>query len=184
MSLAPAGANPTIKWDPATNRIYKETDANSRVTVHIYDPYANRSKLTYPLLENQTAGNEANESWTFNADGRLLSYVDRRKVETKYAYGGPGDPLNVGMPTTETCGGLDWTHVYYRSGKRKSTREPFYGGTTDFAYDVLDRIGTIKMPEFQAITGTDETTAAAAREQRIFHYDENGNQAGDSTFRG
>lgn len=164
-----------FEWDSSTNRVRRQIDSYGRATVHEYDAYGNQTKITYPALAGQAPGAEATETWQFHADGRLLSQSDKAGVRTVYAHGGPRDPKKIGLPTSETRGGLSWEYSYELCGKRGSAREPFFGGTTDYEFDELDRVVKTRLPEASAVTGADENSAAPARETWVDHYDPNGN---------
>lgn len=163
----------TYVHDDATNLVKETTDANSRTTKTDYDTWGNHEKTTYPKLANQTTASV--ESWEYAADGKLLSHTDRAGVKTTYSHGGPRDPLGIGLPTKEERAGLAWEYSLHRCGKHASAKEPFFGGTTDYEIDVLDRVYRIKLPEITAVTGTNEAGAAAAREMIELRFDPNGN---------
>lgn len=119
-------ANPASFTPPLFDRISKHTDANGRVTTYEYDTAGNRTKETDPLAGVR--------SWTYNANGNVLTATDKNGHITTNEY----DTFGNRTKTTDAEGNT--TTMSYDAVGNLLTRTDDNNHTTTFEYDGLDRL--------------------------------------------
>lgn len=159
------------------------TDPDGHVTTYTYDAYGDRASQTdaagdettwaYNVIGEQTAmvaprGNVAGANpsaftttWTYDADGRVLSTTDPLGHKTAYAYDGNGnrtavtDP--VGATTTSTYDadneltkvgnpdGTSYSYSYDADGRKTGYTDPS-GHAWSYGYDSLGRLTSATDP--------------------------------------
>lgn len=161
-------------YDPTTRLLFDKTDANGRVTRHLYDRFGNLRRRELPAL---APGQPAPfEEWTYAPDGSLATSRDLAGTITSYGYGGAGDPSGVGLPTTRTVAGETWTLAYRPAGLLEHIVEPFHQGRTDYAHDGNGRAERVTFPEIAVATDPHDTSRlTATREENRMVYDGGGN---------
>lgn len=103
------------------------TDRKSTINIE-YDALGRRSTFSDPDAGTQT--------YTYAADGRLLSETNGRGIETAFTYNA------FGRVTEKDCDGLIQTNIYGTEGygKNRIIRKEHEGLNIDYTYDALGRI--------------------------------------------
>ena len=144
------GNTTSYTYDLAGNRL-SQTDALGNVTTWTYNAQNLVETMTDPLgvvtrLEVDAAGNrtrmiqaegtaeEREWSFTYSAEGDLLSQTDPDGLTTTYTYDAAGNRLSATDPL-----GNATTYAYDAAGNRVSVTDPA-GHTTSFVYDALGRV--------------------------------------------
>lgn len=127
-SLGNNGQRVQYNYDGNGNVTSLSTGSGSQTTRYDYDGQ-NR-------LIRETAANQGQISYTYDAEGWLASVRDPRGLTTTYTYNGFGQVLTQSSPDT----GL--TSYTYDSAGRRSSETRANGTTIAYTWDSLDRLRT------------------------------------------
>ncbi len=166
------------KWTDqySGNVLTKRTDPLGHVTSYAYDANQNISAVTNPngnttLMDYDGFGNlldrtspspyNYEETWTYNALNKPLTYKDRRGLTTKYAYDSRGNLLKVTAPDgTSVSSTYDATTGALRSQTTAS------GHMTSYSYDGAGNLTQVTSPLGESTTyaydGTGRRTSQVA----------------------
>lgn len=147
----------------AQNQMFTNPANNEQVTFTFY----NLTRMDYP--------DGANEQWTYDGRGNVLTRVDQAGQTWGVTYNDRGDMITAANPT----GGV--TTFTYNSDATVATRKDSDRGTTTFSYDALKRPTKITHPDgsfFQIVyDANDRITSTTDENNRTttYAYDANGN---------
>jgi RHS repeat-associated protein len=160
-----ADGRPCFEAPTATTNICAGPPTGTGVTVYGYDQASQRTSMT----DNNGATGQVTDSYSYDANGNLLSASNDNAQTTKYAYDDANDPTCVTYPNvaSSSCtpgsqSGSYVTRGYNTAGELSSTTD-WLGNTVSYTgYNPLAEVGTITYPG-----GTEEAVA--------YTYDADGN---------
>jgi RHS repeat-associated protein len=117
-------------YDPNNNRL-SFINANDKVTGYAYDNVNRLVKVTDPLDFYTTYG--------LDADGNVITLTDANGKKSIYKY-----DANNRLTDVSYADGSSLKYKYDANGNRRSMSD--LHGTTDYAYDHLDRVTSIGLP--------------------------------------
>ena len=129
-----AGRTTQYTFDPQNN-LLTTTDAQGRTTRYEYDALNRLIKRTLPL--------GMSELYTYDQVGNVATRTDFRGKQTGYDYD-PMDRLIAKRPDA-TLGEPMVTFSYTATGRRRSMTDA--SGTTNYTYDLRDRLETKQTPQ-------------------------------------
>ena len=147
------GNKTSMTYDPASGYIASTTDAEGNTTRYAYQSQS-QGGFTFYVLSKVTYPDNSSESFTYDANGNVLTFTDRIASTSKYSYNSKGQVLTG----TNAAGGVT-TYIYANDGTLTSVKSAS-GNTTSYAYDPQFRV--------QQITEGDGST-------RMLSYDNRGN---------
>ncbi|MFE9428336.1 DUF6531 domain-containing protein [Kitasatospora sp. NPDC006697] len=135
---------------PATTRGYDTfgeltdvKDPRGNVTHTTYDGFGRRAQTTYPT-STEPNGTQVtpHESWTYDANGNVLSHTDKLGQRTDLGYDGRNRPIRLTAPAA-VAGGTRGTTTYAWNdgGKLLSEIDPT-GAQTLHTYDQMGRVSS------------------------------------------
>ncbi len=133
-------------YDPATNQIHPHWQGA------LFEYYAAGSLAPGALYREYTLENDGTTSrltatYTYDAQGRLLSATDAAGNQTDYTYEAAGNLATTTRPANNDAGVQPVTaYAYDALGRVTSTTDPL-GQVTTTTYDALDRIKTVTLPK-------------------------------------
>ena len=136
------------------NRPASITDRNGHTTSFSYDSSGNLTRKDYP--------DGSHESFSYAANGDLLSETDRLGRVTRYSYDDNGLPILVMLPIGSTQ--TDWNHRGLKLSETDAN-----GNRTLFAYDAFDNLASAS----HALGAT--TFTYDKNNNKLTQTDENGN---------
>ncbi|MDH4460967.1 MAG: RHS repeat-associated core domain-containing protein, partial [Flectobacillus sp.] len=152
-----------VQWTDLQGAVtHFEYDANGNLTKEI-DPLGNISQFTFENIYNKpltyrnkkgalttltydnkgnlttiTKPNNTTETYTYDADGKVLSHKDANNNTTNYQYNTNGDLSSIQYPTGTVQ--LEYNGSCCNVGKITDPN----GNTTEMTYDELNRVKTVK----------------------------------------
>jgi len=132
--------------------------------------FYNLTRIDYPDLTN--------EQFTYDANGNMLTRIDRAGKTWTYTYNSKGQVLTITNPS----GGVI-TYTYYNDGTLASSMDSGTG-TTTYGYDTYKRLNRITHPDTtfiqMAYNLNDQTTSITDENNHTYtyEYDANGNLTG------
>lgn len=137
----PLGGATTFSYD-ANGNLLTLTDARNSTTAYAYDNMNRPASRTDPL--------QRAESYAYDAAGNLTAYTDRRGKTSTFTYDGLGRRTFAAFGAVTANGNTSYestiAYTYDAANRPTKVVDSAYG-TSDFAFDALDRLLSKATPQ-------------------------------------
>jgi RHS repeat-associated protein len=132
--------------DPATGLVNPDWPAWRYDYYQAGDPAPGALHHVY-RVESDGATLDTLETYTYDAQGRMLTETNAEGAVTTYVYDSAGDLASVTLPATNDSGVLPTTTYAYDAAGRVTKETDALGNQTLYSYDAIGRILTMTLPQ-------------------------------------